>query len=216
MKNRWKLVAGALLLALVVAACGGDDDSGGGDGGDTGTTTGATTTTGSTGTVSAEEYATTLCTSMQTYIDDVTTLSDDFVANLDPSADLAGQRDGVVGFLDDVLTATDTLISNLEAAGVPDVEGGQGIVDAVSQSFDQARQVIDDAKAQVEALSLDDPTAFATELGNIGTAIQTSLSGIGTSLSTLDSAELSAAVTAEPACAQVAGAAGVSGATGTS
>jgi hypothetical protein len=151
---------------------------------------------------------------MQSYIDDVTSLSDDFVANLDPAADLAGQRDAVVGFLDDVLTATDRLISSLDRAGVPDVDGGQGIVDAVSQSFDQARQVIDDAKAQVEALSLDDPTAFATELGNIGTAIQTSLSGIGTSLSTLDSAELSSAVAAEPACAQVAGAA--SGATGTS
>jgi len=213
--NRWKIVAGALLLALVLAACSGDDDNGGG-GGETGTTTGATAATGTAGSVSAEEYATTLCTSMQTYIDDVTTLSNDFVANLDPAADLQGQRDAVVGFLDDVLTATDTLISDLEGAGVPDVEGGQAVVDAVSQSFDQARQVIDDAKGDVEALSLDDPTAFATELSNIGTAIQSSLSGIGTSLSTLDSPELSAAVAAEPACAQVAGGAGLSGATGTS
>jgi hypothetical protein len=194
------------LLALVLAACSGDDN-GGGD------TTGGGGDTGGAQTVPAEAYATSLCTSMQTYIDDVTNLSNSFASTLDPSADLAGQQDAVVGFLDDVLTITDTLITDLEAAGVPDVEGGQAIRDAVSQSFDRARTVIGDAKSQVEGLALDDPQAFATELGNIGAAIQESLGGIGGSLSALDSPALADAVAAEPACAQLTGAAGASGTT---
>lgn len=209
--NRWKLVAATLALALALAACSSDDNGGGGGGG--GGVTGASEATGSAQTVSAEAYATALCSSMQTYIDDVTNLSNSFASTLDPSADLALQRDSVVGFLDDVLTITDTLISDLEAAGVPDVEGGQAIRDAVSQSFSQARTVIDDARSQVEGLSLDDPQAFATELGNIGGAIQDSLGGIGGSLSALDSPALSEAVAAEPACAQLSGAPGASGTT---
>lgn len=210
MRSRWKFVAGALVMALVLAACGGDDD--GGDEGTTaatGTTaeaTGATGDTGSTvGTVAPEEYVRALCTGMKTYVDDVTTLSSEFGTSLDPTADLQTQKEAVVGLLQDIIDATDTLITDLEAAGVPDVEGGDEIVSAVGDSFDQARQVIDDAKAQVEDLSIDDPATFATELTNIGTAIQNSLGGISGSLSELDAPELSEAAANEPSCASLAG-----------
>ena len=50
MRNRWKLVAGTLLLALVLAACGGGDDNQSGDSGSSGTTGTTTATTGTTGT----------------------------------------------------------------------------------------------------------------------------------------------------------------------
>jgi hypothetical protein len=205
------MIAGVVLVALTLAACSGGDDGGGG-GGTGGAATGGDTSQN----VSAEAYAKSLCTSMQTYITDVTDLSNTFVSNLDPSADLAGQRDAVIGFLDDVLAATDALISDLEGAGVPDVEGGADITSAVKQSFDRARSVIEDAKSQVQGLSLDDPTQFASRLSDIGTTIQTSLGDIGGSLSALNSPQLSEAVAAEPACASVASAAGGgSGATGT-
>jgi hypothetical protein len=204
--NRWRIVAGAVLLALALAACssgdgggGGEGDGGGGNGGGGGTT------------VSADAYAKTLCTSMKSYVDDVTNLSSTFVSNLSPSADLAGQRDAVVGFLDDVLDATDRLIADLGDAGVPDVDNGQEIDAAVKRSFEQARGIIEDARQQVQDLSLDDPQAFATELSSIGTAIQDSLGSIGGSLESLDNAELSQAVADEPACASVtAGATGAS------
>jgi hypothetical protein len=215
-KNRFKLVLGVLLIALTLAACSSDDNGGGDTGGTTtgGTTTGATATTGGGETVSAAEYAKSVCTTMSTYVNDVTNLSNTFASGLDPSADLAGQRDAVVGFLDDVLTSTDKLITNLEAAGVPDVDNGQEIVDKIKASFAQAKSVIAEAKDKVQNLSLDDPTAFATQLSGIGTAIQDSMTGIGTSLQTLSSPELEQAVASEPACSSLSG--GASGATGTS
>jgi hypothetical protein len=214
-KNRFKLVLGVLLIALMLAACSSDDNGGGDTGGaTTGGATGTTQSTGGGATVSASEYAKAVCTTMSTYVTDVTDLSNTFASSLDPAADLAGQRDAVVGFLDDVLTATDELITNLEAAGVPDVDNGQEIVDKIKESFTQAKSVIADAKDQVQNLSLDDPTAFATQLSGIGTAIQDSMTGIGTSLQSLSSPELEQAVTSEPACSSLSG--GASGATGTS
>jgi len=210
-RNRWKLVMGVLLLALVLAACSSGDDNGSGGGtgastgGSTGTTatTGATATTGTSGSVSPSDYAKSVCTSMQTYVTDVTNLSNNFASSLDPSADLAGQRDAVVGFLDDVLTSTDKLIGDLEAAGVPDVDNGQQIVDAIKQSFEKAKGVIEDAKQQVQNLSLDDPSTFATQLSSIGTKIQGSMTDIGTSLQSLSSPELEQAVAQEPSCASL-------------
>jgi len=213
-RKRWKLTAGAMLLALALAlsACSSDDNGGGTTGGgNTGTTAATGSTSSSGGTVTPAEYAKSLCSSMQSYVTNVTDLSNNFASSLDPSADLAGQRDAVVGFLDDVLTATDKLISDLDAAGVPDVDNGQEIVSTIKSAYQQARSAIADAKSQVQGLSLDDPTAFASQLSDIGTAIQSSLGDIGGSLSTLDSQELSQAVASEPSCAAIAGASGASG-----
>lgn len=215
MKNHWRLIAGVLLLALVLAACGGDDSGGGDTTGGTTASTGTTGTTGATGTtggtVAPEEYVASVCTSMQTFVDDVTTMSNDFGSTLDPTADVQTQKDAIVGLFDDMLAAMDTLISELQAAGTPDVDGGDQITAALSDSFASARQALQDARDQVEGLSVDDPTAFATELTNIGTAIQDSMSGITGSLSELDAPALSEAAANEPACASLAS----SGATGT-
>jgi hypothetical protein len=208
-RNRWKLVAGALLLALVLAACGGGDDNESGDTGSTGSTGSTTATTGDTGstggTVSPEDYVNTVCTSMSTWVNDVQTMSNDFTTNLDPSADIQAQKDAIVQLFDDMLAATDTLISSLQGAGIPDVDDGDQIQAALSDSFEQARTALDDAKTQVENLGVDDPAAFATELGNIGTAIQSSMSGITGSLSGLQAPELEQAAANEPACQAIAG-----------
>ena len=213
MKNRWKLVAGVVMLALVLVACGGGDDEGGDTGTTTGTTAEATGTTAeatgdtgtSGGTVSSEEYVQSVCTSMSTWVNDVQTMSNEFGSSLDPSADIQTQKDAIVGLFDEMLGATDTLISSLDAAGTPDVEGGDEIRATLSDSFAQARAALEDAKNQIGALSVDDPQAFATELTNIGTAIQTSMNGITGSLSGLAAPELEQAAANEQACQQMAG-----------
>ena len=65
---------------------------------------------------------------------------------------------------------------------------------AINASFQDAKTVLEDAQTQVEALSTDDPQAFATELNEIGVAIQSSLGGIGDSLWSCETPELSEAV----------------------
>ena len=210
MKNRWKLVAGALLMALVLAACGGDDNSGG----DTGSSPGTTASTGTTGggTVSADEYVHSVCTSMSTWVTDVQNLSNSFGSDVDPT-DLEATKNAIVDLFGQMVDATDKLISSLQAAGTPDVDNGDQIKAALNDSFTQARQALSDAKDQIANLDTSDPTQFATQLQGIGTAIQSSMSGITGSLSGLQAPELEQAAANEPACASLA--AGASGASGT-
>jgi hypothetical protein len=178
--TRTRLTMGVVCVALALVAC--SDDG---------------------GRVPAGEYARRLCASMQVYIDDVTTLSTDFAAQINPATTLEEQKEGVLGFLDDVLLATDRLIAGVGRAGIPDVEGGEGIVGAIEETFEDARGVLEGAKGQVETIPVDDAEAFAAQLDEIGMSIQTSLGGIGGSLQRLDSPELAEAVQAEPSCRAV-------------
>jgi hypothetical protein len=178
--TRTRLAVGVISVSLALVACSGDG-----------------------GRIPAGAYARRICASMQAYIDDVTTLSTDFAAQIDPATTLEEQKEGVIGFLDDVLVATDRLIVGVGRAGIPDVDGGEGIVGAIEETFTEARGVLESAKARVETIPVDDAEAFATQLDEIGTSIQSSLGGIGGSLQRLDSPELAEAVQAEPSCRAV-------------
>jgi hypothetical protein len=178
------------LAMVLLPAC---SDDGGGDGGAASAVTPGT-------------YVKSLCTSVQSYVDDITTLSTDFAAGIDPAASADDQKQAVLDFLDDALALTDALIDQVDAAGVPDVEGGPAMVEAIAASFQEARDVLEAARARVEAASTDDPQAFAAELNEVGTTIQSSLGGIGGSLDLVDSPELAAAAEDEPTCAALAAA----------
>jgi hypothetical protein len=192
-KRAARVLAGISVVAFALGACGDGDGNGGND---------------VDGTVSAEAYAQTLCSSMQSYIDEVTSLSTDFAAEIDPAASLDEQKDAVIAFLDDVLAATDRLIASVGQAGVPDIDGGEEVVLAIEDTFEEARGILEQARADVEAIPVDDPQAFAAELNAIGETIQTSLGEIGSSLASIDAPELTAAVSEDPGCAAVAGVAG--------
>ncbi|HYF10921.1 MAG TPA: hypothetical protein VEC09_01315 [Actinomycetota bacterium] len=213
MKHRHMIVAGALALAMVLAACGGDDDGGG----ETGTigetprvTAGETAATGSTGdtatagSVSAEEWVAGLCTSVSTYATDMQELTEGY-ADTPPTGDLEEQKDFAVQLLVDAITVTEGFVEDLAAVGVPDVENGQQIFDEMTGAFDEAIAVLEEAQVSVEGIDTSDPTAFATELTNVGIALQTSSTSIQLSLGALASPELDAAALEEPACTQLAG-----------
>ena len=191
--RRPTMVLVGLAMALVLLPACSDDGGGGGDGEQA---------------VTPEAYVRGLCTSVQAYVDDVTTLSTDFAAGIDPAASVDDQKQAVLDFLDDALALTSALIDEVDTAGVPDVEGGQAMVSAIVASFQEAREVLEAGRARVEAASTEDPQAFAAELNDVGATIQTSLGEIGGSLDLVDSPELSAAAEDEPSCAALAGAAG--------
>jgi hypothetical protein len=139
--RRFTMIVVGLAMALVLLpAC---SDDGGGDGAAPAVTPGT--------------YVKSLCTTVQSYVDDITTLSTDFAAGIDPAASAEDQKQAVLDFLDDAIALTDALIDQVDAAGVPDVEGGAAMVEAIAASFQDARQVLEDARARVEAASTEDP-----------------------------------------------------------
>jgi hypothetical protein len=183
-------IVGASVLTLVFVACG---NGGGGDGD---------------GTVAVGTYAERICANMRSYFDEVTTLSTDFAAEVDAAASLDKQRNDVLALFDDVLEATDRLISSVDDAGVPDIDNGEEVVVAIDETITEARGVFEDARSEVETISVENPQAFAEQLYAIGETIQTSLDEIGSSLAAIDVPELNAAANDNPDCAAVAGAAG--------
>lgn len=190
MRRPATVVLGLAMALVLLPAC--SDDGGGDEGGAQPVTPGT--------------YVKSLCTSVQSYVDDITTLSTDFAAGIDPAASVEEQKQAVLDFLDDSLALTDALIDEVGAAGLPDVEGGAAMVAAIAASFQEARDVLEAARARVEAASTEDPQAFAAELNEVGATIQSSLGGIGASLDLVESPELAAAAEDEPTCAALAAA----------
>lgn len=190
MRRPTMIVVGLAMAMVLLPAC--SDDGGEDGGGDLAVAPGT--------------YVKSLCTSVQSYVDDITTLSTDFAAGIDPAASVDEQKQAVLDFLDDALALTDALIEQVDSAGVPDVEGGAAMVSAIAASFEEARDVLEAGRAQVEAASTEDPQAFAAELNEVGATIQSSLGEIGGSLDLVESPELAAAAEDEPTCAALAGA----------
>jgi hypothetical protein len=188
---RTKRYALAILIPLVLAGCG---DDGGGNGGGDGSGD------GSGNTVSASDYASTVCTSVQTWLtalqESATAVGSDVVAAGSPEE----AQTVLAEYLDGVIADTDALIASVEDAGIPDVEGGEAVAGEILGAFEQARTVFEDARAQVDELPIDDPAAFAAATSELGTSIQTASVGIGQSISGLEQEELSQAFTDEPAC----------------
>jgi hypothetical protein len=202
--GKWtKLTIGVVAGLLLLTACSKSDNGGGGGG--TTTASGSTTTSAPPQTVTAEAFAASVCGGMNTYLSDIQTLSTDFSSSLDPTGSPQDQLNAVAGYLDSVVAATDDLVTSMQAAGVPDVDGGQEAADALSSAFTAARDALQSARDQVDSLPTDDPAAFAAALTQLGTDIQTSMTGVGDSLGSITSSEIDQAFQNEASCQSLVG-----------
>ena len=179
--RRWlRTVLSVAVATTLLAACSGDG--------------------GGSQTVTPEAFVADLCTGMSTYIEDVQALAADFGGSFDPTADGVTQRDAVAGYLDDVIAVTEDLVASMEAAGVPDVEGGEAAAERLLAAFEDAQAALEDARAQVDTLPTDDTQALGEGVQALGADIEASFSAIGDSVSGLSVPELDAALRSEPAC----------------
>lgn len=198
--RRSPLVALVLVLALAFAACGGDDE-------ETPESTASTPATESSspaaGTVSAEEYVSTLCTEMQNWLTKLQEGQAEVQATVQPGAPPEEGQAALATFFDGAVTATEELVTAIQGAGSPDVSGGEEIASELVAKFEEAQTALSDARAQVDSLPVDDRQAFAQAATKLGTTIQTQLQAIGTALSSLSQPELDAAAAEDPACMQL-------------
>jgi hypothetical protein len=150
-----------LLVALVAfaAACGGSDESS--------DEAAAGATTAETEAVPATEWADTVCTSISDWQEELQANTPDFTNISD--AEEAKQTIG--DFLGTVATATRSMIDEVRAAGRPDVEQGEAIAQDFQNALAPVAESFDQARADVEALSTDDPAAFASEVTAIGATL---------------------------------------------
>ena len=194
MRGRAALGALGAILAVLVIGCGGGDD-GGDDGGGGGGGEGA----------SAEQYVDDVCSGLN----ELTTTVEDGQAELQQA--LTGAvtspeegRDVLVDFLADAADAADDARVAVEDAGVPDVDGGEDVADAINTAVADMQQAFAQARDDAEGMSVASPGEFATDAEGIANAVRESSGAIQDSLEAVgENAELEAAAEDSEDCQEL-------------
>jgi hypothetical protein len=180
-RARAKVVSVVLSAGLFLGACG--DGDGGGD--------------------AAQAYASSVCTAFSTWVQDITQRNQTLTQSLNPQSTPEQGKEQLQIFLDSVIQDTDKLISSVDAAGVPDVEGGQQAASQIKQAATTARTSFENARNEVAQLPTD-PAGFQAGAQQIGGEIGSSLSGLGQELrSRAQSEEIRQAFEESPRCSQL-------------
>jgi hypothetical protein len=178
---RAKTVSVVLAAGLFLAACGGDE--GGGD--------------------AAQAYASSICTAFSTWVQDITQRNQTLTTSLNPQSTPAEGKEQLQIFLDSVIQDTDKLIGSVDAAGVPDVEGGQRAAAQIKAAADEAKTSFENAREQVAQLPTD-PAGFREGAQQVGSQIGQSLSGLGEELrNRSQSQEIQQAFQDSPTCSRL-------------
>lgn len=185
-KKRSRLVALAVAVPVVLGACSG---GGGGD----------NAANNAPKKVTAATYAKGICTTMQTWLDAIQS-GGQAIQDLPSDASITDRQTALATYLDGVVAATGALVDGAKAVGIPDVDGGADFAGKIEGAFEDAKTALEDARAQVDQLPTDDPTAFQNAAQGLGGSVQTSVTAIGGSISTLSQPDLDQAFSSEPAC----------------
>ncbi|MGH2754245.1 MAG: hypothetical protein ACRDLB_07395 [Actinomycetota bacterium] len=176
--KRMHLVSAAVGMAFVAGACGGGDGGSGAD---------------------PNSYANDICTAVGDWVSAI----QEGAASITESNDPASGVQALQSFLDNAVSDTENLISEVEAAGAPDVDGGEEFADDLRAAFEEARTVLEQARDDVADLPTDDPTAFGEAASELGASVQEALGAVGDELQEPEAEELGAAFEEEEACTSV-------------
>ncbi len=143
------------------------------------------TTEADTNTVKVAAWADSFCGSFGTWLDDIKTASSGVSDNVTPG-DIDSAKTAIADLFGTASSATQTLIDEMQAAGDPDIEDGDKLVDDLIgkfQAFDEAAQK---AKTETEALATDDITTFQSEADKLTTTFQDEVDTVAESFSEID------------------------------
>ncbi|HEX2090207.1 MAG TPA: hypothetical protein VHI54_09830 [Actinomycetota bacterium] len=180
-RARAKAASVVLAAGLFLGACG--DGDGGGD--------------------AAQAYASSICTAFSTWVQDIQARNQTLTQSLNPQSTPAEGKEQLQIFLDSVIQDTDKLLSSVDAAGVPEVEGGQQAASQIKAAAQSAKTSFENARNEVAQLPTD-PAGFRAGAQQIGGQIGQSLSGLGQELrNRAQSEEIRQAFEESPTCAQL-------------
>jgi hypothetical protein len=141
-----------------------------------------------------------ICGAAKSWQDAIQSSSTDLSAALGPSASPTEGKQKLGEFFDTVIAATGTVIGQLEDAGVPDVNNGQQISDALVTAMKAFKAALEKGHDQAAKLSTSDPRSFAQGAQQVSQSLTQSLDAVGASLDKLKAPELEQEVKSVPAC----------------
>ena len=119
---------------------------------------------------------------------------------VDPGASPGTERDALEGFVDTAVDASGTLVDDIDDAGVPDIENGGEVADAIRTAFDDTRAEIEDAQDKVADIPVDSPSEYRAAADQFVAELRTTIEGIGEHLDDVDAPELESALDEASAC----------------
>jgi hypothetical protein len=192
---KWfRVLAVALASVLIFAAC--SDDGGGGEEG---------TEEEASQEVPVDDYVADLCNALINWRDSVAETEAQFQQENALAGELPPEeaKDKLGTYLEELQGLTDDFVGDLQAAGTPDVEGGEDVAGEFVSGFEQFSQALGELQGQVEELPSDSQEAFQTAGTEFLTEIQTSLQGSLENLNQIDSQAIDQAFTDSEECSQV-------------
>ncbi len=181
------LAVAAIGFLGACGASGGNDDTTSDDP----TTTAAqkeettTTTEAPDESVAVAEWADSFCGSFSSWLDEIKAASDGVGNNVTPG-DIESAKTAIADLFGTASTATQTLIDELEAAGDPDIEDGDQLVDDLIEKFEAFDTAAQKAKTETEALATDDIATFQSEADALTTTFQDEVDKVADSFGEID------------------------------
>ena len=121
------------------------------------------------GGTSPEEWAEAVCSSGADWADALRSQADQLQSQVD-SATPEEAKQLLLDFLDGTVDETEDLLADIEEAGEPGVDRGDAFAADVKDEFEEVRDALDNARDEIESLSVSDPQTFsqkASELGSL-------------------------------------------------
>ena len=158
-------------------------------------------------TVSADKYATSLCTSLSTWTSDINAASSGLSTKLGKVKNGTDAKKVVVSFLQSTVTRTDKLIKQIDTGGVPKTKNGASFAKALHDGLCKARGLFQTAANDGKKLPTSTPSAFNQAMSKISTGLQQGSTDIAAALTTAStqqpSPELTAAFSSNAACTKL-------------
>lgn len=119
---------------------------------------------------------------------------------VDPGAAPGTERDALEGFVNTAADASNSLVEEIDDAGVPDIDNGTEVADAIRTAFEDTRGEIEDAQDKVADIPVDSASDYRAAADQFVADLRTTLEGIGEPLAEVDAPELESALGEASAC----------------
>jgi hypothetical protein len=166
-----------ILVTFVLVACGGGADK-----------------------VSPEDYASSVCGNLKTWLTGVQQQASDIKGAVSPDTPPQEGQQILADYLDEVLASTDRMIKAIKGAGIPDVPNGDVVARTLTGALDTARATLQEARDRVDSLPTDSREVFAQAAAALGQTITSKVGEVTKAFEGLNSAELDRAFNEVAAC----------------
>jgi len=119
-------------------------------------------------TVGVDAYATSVCSALTHWLDDLQNASTVFANSTNDETDLAKVRSTFVTFFGGAIDETDRMVEDIQTTGQPDLENGDLVSAAMLRELATFKPILVEAQGRAKQLPIDKPAKFTKLAQTLG------------------------------------------------